>query len=263
MGSSVNNDLNIYNRTIKQINELYESVNYGCGKFGNIYDFKTNKVNNSLCKQFSCARCRKILKKNLFFKIIEVVKEYNITNHFIMTSKGQDYRENNTIYQSYIDMAKNWNRIRRLINYWYYEKWKLKYEMNYIVMPRSQKDGYCHYHLLTDLNISQDWLETIKDKYKEMGYVKLGKNKNPAYYLTFDYWKDNEYHIPKGIRHFSTSRNIKLKINRVKTEKIYYKYNRYLTKYQNLINFDKKINEKYNYSLPFIEWLKYWYNENK
>lgn len=42
-----------------------------------------------------------------------------------------------------------------------------------------------------------------------MGFVSIQKNNNIAEYLTNDFWKDHEYYIPYGLKHFTGSEQVR------------------------------------------------------
>ena len=96
-----------------------------------------------------------------------------------------------------------WNKLRNALNYKYPD-------LSYILLPRAQGDGYCHYHILLNQYIQKNYIKEKLEKY-DMGFFRIKQNKNVAEYLCMDYFKDSEYYLPERIRHHCSSRNIKLK----------------------------------------------------
>jgi hypothetical protein len=226
-----------------------------CGKSIIRYDFKKNRIEKILCHKFTCYTCRKILKKKLFNEIIEAVKKHNMNNHIIITVSGKSYREKNNIEKSFDDINSAWNKIRKIIRS-DYDK-----EFSYIALPRAQKDGYAHLHVICNYYLPKNYVQYLCKRYKELGFIKIGKNSNPAKYLCNDFFKDKEWWIPENKHHYNTSMNIKLNVRNM--EKYDNDNNLIIRRYNP--NFQikeidlwyEKINEKFYYPLPFEEYLKY------
>jgi len=163
-----------------------------------------------------------------------------------MTFGGSEFRDLYTPEQSYPIMAKIWNKFKQVIEYH-------KGKFDYIILPRAQKDGYCHYHTLLPKNISWYFLNEKRKLYPEMGFLRINRNVDIAEYLHGDFFKDSEYYLPHGCRHYSSSRGIK--------------FNKYSNPYfqddnviilgnHTLQQFEDLVNEKFGRSLPNEEYIK-------
>ena len=172
--------------------------------------YQQEKANKILCNKFTCDRCRPKLKKRLKREIEKAIREHNLNTHIVITTEGKKYRDNNNYIQSYKDMAINWHKIQKIIKY------ELEIDgekFTFICLYRAQKNGYCHLHILTNLNIEKQRLQEITSKYFSTGFIKITKNKNVANYLANEFSKDHEFYIPFRQKHYSCSRDIELNIN--------------------------------------------------
>jgi len=123
--------------------------------------------------------------------------------HFIITFGGKEFRAKYTYKESYAIMSNYWHKYSKVIEYH-------KGKFDYIQFPRAQQDGYCHLHTIIPNYISWKFLDEKRKLYPEMGYVRINKNVDLAQYLHKDFFKDNEYYLPKGVRHYNSSRALKL-----------------------------------------------------
>lgn len=215
--------------SFKQLSEFYQKPNHIClsNKLGvnykhSNYDklrtadgflykgiYRGSKINRILCSKFHCDRCRNLLKYALKKEMELMICEHQLHTHFVITTEGTKYRDTNDYIQSYKDMAKSWNKMRKILSY---DAKKQGKHFSYICLFRAQKSGYCHLHVLTNLYIPKERLIAISKKYFNTGFIKIKKNKNITHYLTNDFMKDSEFYIPFSRRHYSTSRNIHLDI---------------------------------------------------
>lgn len=186
----------------------YDSLRMDSGlKYKGVY--RGSKINRILCSKFHCDRCRPLLKDALRDKIQTALTEHQLYTHFVITTEGSDYRDGNDYIQSYKDMSKSWNKIRKILAS---DAKKQGKHFSYICLFRAQGNGYCHLHVMTNVFIPKQRLKEISKRYFNTGFIKIKSNKNVVEYLTNDFLKDHEYYIPFGRRHYSTSRNINLNI---------------------------------------------------
>lgn len=171
--------------------------------------YRGSKINRILCSKFHCDRCRSLLKDKLKDKIQTAITDHRLYTHFVITTEGSKYRDTNNYIQSYEDMAIAWNKIRYLLSR---DAKKQGKHFSYICLFRSQKNGYCHLHVMTQLFIPKQRLKEISKKYFNTGFISIKSNKDVTRYLTNDFLKDHEFYIPLGRRHYSTSRDIDLNI---------------------------------------------------
>ena len=215
--------------SFKQLSEYYKKpnticlsnalgVNYKHSDYDNLTTpeglkykgvYRGTKINRILCSKFHCDRCRNILKSKLKKEIEKAMHDHKLYTHFVITTEGAKYRDNNDYIQSYKDMAKAWDKIRRLLDY---DAKKQGKHFTFICLFRAQKNGYCHLHVLTNLYIPEQRLKDISKKYFNTGFIRIKSNKDVSNYLTNDFLKDHEFYIPFGRRHYSCSRDIKLDI---------------------------------------------------
>lgn len=227
--------------SFKSYVKLYKSKNPMCGRLGKLYVHNNNELVDIGCNQYDCAICRPIKKYLLFVEILKNVYSFNLQKHFIITFVGKNHRKQYSWIDSYKVMNYEWTKFRLVLN-------RRFGKVSYILLPRAQKSGYCHFHILTNKFMSWHFLNEKRKRYK-FGFLSIQKNKNVAEYLNQDYFKDHEWIIPPGIRHYRSSRNIKLNNSCKDENNIFFTHNtsletikKHLLHLQN-INID--INEYY------------------
>jgi hypothetical protein len=256
--------LEIYNITFQEnslsfsdIRSRYMGVNPGCGNSKFLYSLKDDSVHSVLCHSFSCERCRRIKKRLLFFRLLDVCVECDLHVHTVITCAGDDYRSVHSIEDSYSDMAKAWNKLRLMIKY------HMGNDFSYVAMPRAQKNGYCHYHILSNFVLNKSWLQTVLRRYPIFGFVGLGRRRDPVRYLCNDFFKDSEYYIPFGKRHFSVSRDVHVGTGDVdefrKMESLLFFKSRGKSSLENLDVFADAVDQRFGRPLPFEEYMKVFY----
>lgn len=246
----------------------YNSINEGCCRCGKIYDYRKNRNNPLFCLNWSCDRCRGVLKNRLYHSVIQNIYMFNLNKHFVITSEGKEYRNKYSFEESFSFMSSQWKKFKKCIEYNYYERYTKKgyyapyigETFHYILFPRAQRDGYCHFHLIIPDEISWDFLDNIRKKYG-LGYVSIQKNQSVAEYLHRDFFKDHEYIIPHNVKHYISSRALMLnnysKPDKSKffgeidcvPEKILFKTNKKEVIYNTLC-------DVYGRALPFEEYVK-------
>ena len=222
---------NSENWNFKQLSEYYQKINTICRSYdlGKHYinskleklrdqnglkylgKYKGSEINPISCNKFTCDRCRRQLKQRLRKAIQKEIEDKKLYTHFVITTEGNEkYRDQNDFLKSYKDMQIAWNKIRYILTC---EAKKQKRHLSFIQMPRAQKNGYCHPHVITNIRISKKRLQQISKKYKNTGFVEVTNHTNTAKYLTNDFLKDHEFYIPMGQRHYTTSRDINLDLS--------------------------------------------------
>lgn len=191
-----------------------------CQQIKQVYNYDNNTLQDVGCGHWTCKVCRPHKKYALYIEILKNVYMFDLNKHFIITSEGKQFRSEYTFQESYRFFSQQWNKFKQLMEYHFQP-------INYIVLPRSQKDGYCHYHIIMDSWISWKWLNEKRKKYN-LGFMSIKKNKSVAEYLANDYFKDREFVIPDNFKHYRSSRSIIL--------------NNYRPDLKNLIFFDKAKN---------------------
>jgi hypothetical protein len=230
------------------LKDYYNSYNKhrGCyiGSIGKFYNLKDNKVYNMGCKHWSCPRCRARKKYQLFLETYYLTQNLGMDKHFIMTFQGKEFREKIPYYQSFPIMNNIWHKYHKVIEYH-------KGKIDYLIFPRAQQDGYCHFHVTMPRSISWKFLDEKRKLYPEMGYVRINKNVDLAEYLHKDFFKDHEYVIPFGVKHFRSSRS--LKINRFYNP-FFHEDNAFVT--GDIKKLEELVIEKFGRSLPLEEYVK-------
>lgn len=190
-----------------EYNSYFSHIGCYNGSLGEIYNNRKNMVYPVACKNWSCPKCRKILKYNLFVEVFYLVYALNLDRHFIITFRGnRDYKRGYGVLSEFEDsyriMSKLWNKFKKVIEYH-------KGKFDYILLSRSQNDGFCHFHILLPKYISWYFLDKKRKLYDDLGYLSINKNRSVADYLHKDFFKDSEYWIPKGVKNYKSSRGIK------------------------------------------------------
>ena len=237
------------------VKDHYSRKNKLCeNRLGKYYDFKYNRIYDVGCGKWDCRKCRPRLKFDLYLDILINTYSFELDKHFVITFKGKDFRDKISWSDSYRFMNDNWVKFRKCIEYH-------KGFFDYILLPRSQRSGYCHFHILLNKRISWNFLNKARKNY-DFGYLSIQKNKEVAEYLHGDFFKDSEYMIPKNIRHYRSSRSIKLL--QYKKEKIYDSDNMYFTHETSFKKMEDLVYHEYCRHLPFEEYFKQYYqNFNK
>ena len=195
------------------LTNFYHKTNLIClsNYLGVKYSFRNNSLSNILCNKFHCDRCRQKLISRLKPKIEKYLGEKHLYNHIVITTEGNEkYRDHHTYIESYRDMMYVWNIIRTVLSY---RAKKKGFNLSYILLNRSQKNGYCHLHIITNYHVKKKELRSILAKHKNTGFCEVTKHEKTANYLTNDFRKDHEWIIPFGIRHYTCSRDIDLNID--------------------------------------------------
>lgn len=250
----VGNNESFENISFEQLQDNYSNSNYLCKKdyFGYVYSLRYNQLLRLTCDQYSCARCRPHLKKDLHDKICQQVDGNELRFHFILTFAGNKTRELVDYWDSYTIMNYIWNKLRGVI--------RRKYpNYKYIIFPRAQANpkpgnapGYCHFHTIHNERIPKTWLDDKIKKYSELGYSFLRYNEDVAGYLHNDFYNDDEWTIPYNVKHYRSSRDIKINPG------LGYAMdpdNLLLPKAMRPLEAEKLILSKYNRVLPFEEYL--------
>lgn len=168
--------------------------------------YRGPKINHIGCGKFHCDRCRPKLKYRMKLEIEDAMVEHKLYTHFVITTEGKKYRDKNDYFQSYIDMSESFNKVRNILSRYAKKHGK---RFTYICLIRSQKDGYCHLHVMTNLYIPKQLLQSISDKYFNTGFIRIKAIKNRKKLSNY-FMKDEEWYIPLGRRHYSCSRDIEL-----------------------------------------------------
>ena len=249
--------------TYQLLKQDYQTLNTYCKNIGKVYDYRQDKLHDLLCNKWNCSRCRKIKKNKLYHQIVKAVLIHNINIHFVITFKGKDYRQQFTPIESYEWMNKLWDLFLHKIKYDYYEHHTLnsyaKYygeQLTYIILPRAQKTGYCHFHIFLKDTIDFDYLDSVRHQYG-LGYTTILHNQSLADYLHKDFFNDHEWIIPYNIKHYRTSRNILLNnesTTNFNQELIVFPHN-------NINIIEQEINNLFARPLPHEEYVKQMVNQ--
>jgi len=240
-----------------ELYNIYQCRNWVCRNHrrGRVYTYCKDSLFDLNCKQYTCKHCRPALKKDLHDKVCMQVDGFELNYHMVITFPGNDYRNKIDYSNSYRIMNRDWNKLRGVINY-YYPGFK------YIIFPRAQANpkpgnprGYCHFHVIHNKKIDKEWLDKKCDKYM-LGYTFLRFNEDVAGYLHNDFYSDDEWVIPFNVKHYRSSRCIKINPGLGYEKDI---DNIYFTANADYISIENSIIDKYNRCLPFVEYVKMFY----
>ena len=250
----------MYIQNFIELRDNYNQVNLSCKRNRKIYDIKNHRIEELRCNSFSCARCRPKLKDWLYKEVLKQHFIQGLDRHLVVTFKGKEYRYQYTWIQSYELMQNAVGLLKKVIEYKYGK-------LSYIAFPRSQKDGYCHYHVLLNKFIPKTFIDQKKKKYPVLGFASIHRS-SPQDYLTKDFKKDNEYVIPIGKKHFTSSRDIQMQV--IKSDQL--DNSRRFFEVSSPINYQGKsiIDQEYDfvenltgYPIPLEEALKQWLKTNQ
>lgn len=180
----------------------YEGVNSSCG-LNAIFDIREHRVFPLACNCWRCSSCRPRKISKLLKEVVSLGVEGGLTRHLVITLKGVDFRNSVSADDSFAFSSRKFNDFRKIY------KRKFGHNLSYIALPRSQKDGYCHLHILVGSYVPKFWLDktlrSLNFGFSWITYVDIHRLKN---YLSKYWYKEHEWFIPKNKRHYSCSRDV-------------------------------------------------------
>jgi hypothetical protein len=193
----------------------YSSASPYCG-CSLLYNASKHLLKKTRCGCYSCSRCRPHLQKWLLNRITTLAEIHHLTRHLIITVPGEEFRLKVSPDESFSYAARKFNDFRTLY------KREFGHNLEYIALPRSQKSGYIHYHILVGSYIPKDWLDntmvSLKLGFPFIDYVDIHRL---GAYLSKYWYKEHEWYIPKGKRHYSHSAGLNID-NFVSSDDWYY-----------------------------------------
>lgn len=195
------------NRNAKKWDErraLYGEKKPYCKKHFFVNDAE-KKVSACRCNSIKCVECRPMQKKRLLTKVVRAGIHHKLTRHMVITCQGHDFREKYGPDESFEIAQSSWNHFRVL-----YER-EFGHKLNYISLPRSQKDGYCHLHVMVGSYIPKEWLDKACENVG-FGYsfIRYTDTHRLGGYLSKYWYKEHEWYIPENKNQYTTSRKIVL-----------------------------------------------------
>jgi len=184
--------------------KIHSNKNRGCGN-DIIYNETRHECYNAKCKQYSCSRCRLKKIKDLMDKIAKYAYENGMTK-FLSLTLPTGVRDNILPDDSFEYMQRVWNSVRKLY------KRDFGVNLNYILFPRSHKNGICHFHALLDRYIPKSWLDSVCQRlHLGTSDIKFVDVHHVSCYLSsYLQSKEHEWFLPKNKKHYSTSAEIHL-----------------------------------------------------
>jgi hypothetical protein len=200
-------------------------------------EYIPDKIKDIRCKSWVCKPCRNINKNNLHQNILREVYRLGLTNHMVITFPGlydrlifgfkKSYKMVNNDFNKLVKcMRRQYNKLKsgKKSNYknnLFHNNEIPEDELAYIYLPRAQtqpKDnnpiGFCHLHVILNWKINVHWVEECIDRNGyELGFCFIRENQSVADYLCKDFFEDDEFIIPKKIRHYNCSRNVKINVS--------------------------------------------------
>lgn len=183
----------------------YDGVNDYCNE-NYMYNYEFDVLHEAKCKCYNCERCRPIKKYDLLNSIVKAAEKNNLRRHLVITLSGYPFRSLFCNADESFDYAmKKFNEFRVLY------KRCFGNNLSYICLPRSQKDGFCHLHILIGNYIPKDWLDNVLKRinlgFPFITYVDIQRLGN---YLSKYWYKDHEWYIPENKKHYTHSTDIEL-----------------------------------------------------
>jgi hypothetical protein len=183
----------------------YSDVNSYCNE-NLLYNADRDFLKEAKCKCYNCERCRPKKKYNLLRNIVKVAEKKKLQRHLVITLPGYPFRSILCNADESFDYAmKKFNEFRVLY------KRKFGKNLSYICLPRSQKDGFCHLHVLVGGYIPKTWLDDVLKRinmgFPFISYVDVHRLGN---YLSKYWYKEHEWFIPKNKKHYTKSADIEL-----------------------------------------------------
>lgn len=187
------------------------------------------------CNNYRCKRCRPKLQIKLQCKFLDSICRNEMKYHGVITFPGRPLRLRIPYWKSYTIMSKEVNKLNKTIRrdldaykqgidltklygcdmFFKPVEPTQDLDYHYIRMARSQNHpfynnpiGMCHFHNFWNLPLNEDYLnEVIKQNNYLLGGTNVTENPYAYDYLINDFMDDEEWVIPKGIRHFVTDRS--------------------------------------------------------
>lgn len=240
--------------SFSQLKDVYNSRKPLCekGYSGYVYHYSSDRLSRLPCSSYSCKACRPKLKRQLHDDVCQLVDSNNLSYHMVVTFPGNDLRRILDYSDSYFFMSYDWNKLRLVLKYKYPD-------FKYILFPRAQADpkpgnpaGFCHYHIIHNTHIDKDWLDSKTKKYT-LGYTFLRHNEDVAGYLHNDFYVDDEWVIPFGLKHYRATRDLIVRPGQgymMDQDSIAFPKGTTLSRVEDIIL------SKYGRLLPFDEYLK-------
>lgn len=179
----------------------YEGRNQYCGR-AVFVNFQRDLVSRARCHMFSCAECRPNQISWFRRRLVDVAKEKELVVFLTLMIPSVN-REGLDPDSSFSLMSLFWNLFR------------LKYKrltghgFDYVAVYRSHDNGYAHMHILLNRYIPMLIVDSIAlEVGLGMTNIKYVDTHRVSWYLSRYLEKEEEWYIPEGHRHYSTSRSI-------------------------------------------------------
>jgi len=191
----------------KERKARYDGVNDYCSE-NYLYNSESDVLHEAKCKCYNCERCRPKKKYDLLKDIVKAAEKHGLRRHLVITLPGYPFRSLFCDADESFDYAmKKFNEFRVL-----YKRCFGK-NLSYICLPRSQRDGFCHLHILVGGFISKGWLDDVLNRinlgFPFITYVDVHRLGN---YLSKYWYKEHEWFVPENKKHYTRSANIELEV---------------------------------------------------
>jgi len=184
--------------------KVHSNKNWGCG-IDIIYNSTEHKCYDAKCHQYSCSDCRPKKIKELLDKVSNYAQENGLTR-FLSFTLPTGVRDQMLPDDTFIFMQQLWNQLRKQYKRDFGEN------LEYILFPRSHKNGVCHAHALVNKYIPKAWLDNIMFRLhggtSDIKYVDIQHVR--TYLMAYLHDKEHEWFLPKNKKHYSTSSGIHL-----------------------------------------------------
>lgn len=183
---------------------LYGEKKPYCKKHFLVND-KEKNISKARCNSVKCKECRPRQKKRLLDKIARAGSHNKLLRHMVITVLGNEFRDKVSPDNSFSYAQEKWNHLRLLY------KRNFGRNLSFVSLPRSQRDGYCHLHVLVGSYIPKKWLDwSCKKVGLGYAYIRYTDVQRLKGYLSKYWYKEHEWYIPENKKQYTCSRDIVL-----------------------------------------------------
>jgi len=157
------------------------------------------------CKRWSCPDCRPHLANRLYRGISKAANEHGLTRMLTLTLDPKSCPKDKK--EAVAHLTKTWAKFRTYLSR------KFGETISYVWVLEFHKSGLPHLHVLVDRYIDQRW---VSGNWNAIGggrivdIRRVDKLDGAGRYLMKYLSKDGLHRVPKGMRRYGCSRNIKL-----------------------------------------------------
>lgn len=174
-----------------------------CGRFsmhGRPEEEKLWATSRARCNKWACPKCGPKNARKLRESVIRVAGERELKRFLTLTLDPSKFEGDSVAY-----INKCWVKLR------VYLQRKYGHRVSFIKIMEFQKNGQAHFHILIDRFIPYEWMKKAWQAVGGGGVdIRLIDIHRVAGYLSKYLTKELLINLPKGMRRYSTSKDIKL-----------------------------------------------------